>query len=91
MGGDELATANFIDQYKRGDHFDRRQQLSEQQRAALDRCVNDLIAVARRRAAEILSANRELLLSLRDLLLEKKVIDAKGLKGLAPQTATSTT
>jgi hypothetical protein len=38
-----------------------------------------------------LSANRELLVSLRDLLLEKKVIDAKALGAWAPQKATVTT
>ncbi len=79
MGGGDLNTANFIDQYKKGCHFDRREQLSDAQRAALDLRVNELITVARRRAAEILTNHRELLVALRDLLLEKKVIDAKAL------------
>jgi ATP-dependent Zn protease len=50
----------------------------------LDRAVNELIGQAQARAAGILRENRALLETLRDLLLEKKTLDAKTLGAMAP-------
>ena len=86
MGGDDMTVFNVIDQVKQTRHFDRWPQLSEEHRAALDRRINELIRDARKRAADILCANRDVLIALRDLLLDKKVIDAKGLSQFKPST-----
>jgi cell division protease FtsH len=61
----------------------RSPELSEEQRASIDRAVNALINEAQTRAATILRDNRAILETLRDLLLEKKTLDAKALKDLA--------
>ena len=53
--------------------------LSPAQLEALDRRVREMLEEARQRAASILKENRALVETLRDLLLEKKVIDAKTL------------
>ena len=64
----------------RGDQGERSQHLSPAQLEALDRAIRDLLEEARRRAAKILAENRATVETLRDVLLEKKVIDAKTLK-----------
>jgi cell division protease FtsH len=75
MGGDGSAVCRFhLD-----DKPERMPDLSEEQRAVLDRRVAEILEDSRQRAAKILAANRAALETLRDLLLEKKVLDAKGL------------
>jgi cell division protease FtsH len=64
----------------RGDQHGRIENLSPGQLEALDRAIRDLLEEARRRAAKILAENRATVETLRDVLLEKKVIDAKTLK-----------
>ena len=64
----------------RGDQGERSQHLSPAQLESLDRAIRDLLEEARRRAAKILAENRATVETLRDTLLEKKVIDAKTLK-----------
>mgnify|MGYP002624522063 FL=1 len=86
-GGDDVTLFNAIDQFKQSRHFDRWPQLSEEHRAALDRRINELIREARQRAGDILRENRDVLVALRDLLLEKKVIDAKGLAQFKPTSS----
>jgi len=58
--------------------------LSDEQRAALDRRVREMLEEGRARAATILRDNRAVLETLRDLLLEKKTIDSKALRELLP-------
>jgi cell division protease FtsH len=64
----------------RGDQHQRVENLSPGQLESLDRAIRDLLEEARRRAAKILAENRATVETLRDVLLEKKVIDAKTLK-----------
>jgi ATP-dependent Zn protease len=52
-----------------------------------DRRVAEILQEARSRAAEILLTNRTLVETLRDLLLEHKVIDAKTLGQIKPTKA----
>jgi cell division protease FtsH len=79
MGGDGSSVCRFhLD-----DKPERMPDLSEEQRAALDRRVGTILEEARRRAATILHENRTTLETLRDLLLEKKVLDAKALVGIS--------
>jgi cell division protease FtsH len=56
--------------------------LSEEQRVLLDRQVNKMIHEARQRAAAILRDNRGVLETLRDLLIEKKTVEAATLKAM---------
>ncbi|MFQ3651279.1 MAG: AAA family ATPase [Gemmataceae bacterium] len=80
MGGDTLGLRQYRDPEKGG----RLPELSEQQKQALDEQVNSLIRQAQAEAARILRENRSVLEMLRDLLLEKKTIDAKTLREAFP-------
>jgi cell division protease FtsH len=75
MGGPEVGLRQFRD-LKSGERY---RDLSPEQLALLDRRVSETIAEAQARAAAILADNRGLLEALRDLLLEKKTVDAKTL------------
>jgi len=75
MGGDDTNVRQYRDLQK----GERHAGLSQEQLAVLDRQVNEVIREARLRAANILRENRVLLETLRDLLIEKKTIDAKTL------------
>ena len=61
-------------------NFEDPAQLSEGRREALDEAVRELLERERARARKIIRDHRDELLALRDLLLDKKVIDAKALK-----------
>jgi ATP-dependent Zn protease len=52
----------------------------------MERGVNEILETQRKRAAEILKSNKELVKSLRDLLVEKKVLDAETLATALPKT-----
>jgi cell division protease FtsH len=79
MGGPELGLRQFRN-LETGERF---KDLSPEQLAVLDRCVSETITEAQRRTAAILGENREVLEALRDLLIEKKTIDAKTLGAMA--------
>jgi cell division protease FtsH len=79
MGGETTG----LRQYRSFETFERHASLSQEQLAALDRRVNEVIEEASGRAASILKENKALLVTLRDLLIEKKTIDAKTLGELA--------
>jgi cell division protease FtsH len=76
MGGEQIGVCRFhTDSGEPGRH----PHLSPAQLEALDRGVRELLEDGRQRAAQILAENRTLVETLRDLLLDKKVIDAKTL------------
>ena len=79
MGADEVGVRHF-------GAVDGREPraLSETTMLAMERSVRDVLERERARAREILSEQREVVLSLRDLLLEKKVVDRVALSGLLP-------
>ncbi len=82
MGGDEVGVCRFhADQGEPG----RQPHLSPAQLEALDRCVRQILEEGRRRAARILKENRLLVETLRDLLLDQKVVDARTLGALIPR------
>jgi cell division protease FtsH len=86
MGGDEAGVCRFHDD--RAERPGGRQpHLSQAQLEALDRRIREIVEDGRQRAAKIVRENRALLETLRDLLLEKKVIDAKALGELVPAKA----
>jgi cell division protease FtsH len=62
----------------------RPRQYSDQQLQAIDACVREILRHAQHRAAELVREHRALIETLRDLLLEKKVIDAATLSDVAP-------
>lgn len=82
MGGDGVGVCRFGDDREPG----RMKNLSQNQLEALDRRVRELLEEARERSAKILKDNRPLAETLRDLLLEKKVIDAKALAELTKKS-----
>ncbi len=73
MGGDDIGTVAYHDHEQKG----RRDNLSPAQLEAIDRRVREMLSEARERAAQILQEHRTLLVTLRDLLLDQKVIEAK--------------
>ncbi len=76
LGGDEVGVGRFA-----GD--EKARPLSPARLELLDRRVCELLEDARRRAAAILAENRAAVEALRELLMEKKVIDARTLASLA--------
>jgi cell division protease FtsH len=80
MGGDEVGVCRFqADIAECGRSPGRHPHLSPGQLEMLDKRVCEVLEEARGRAAGILTENKGLVETLRDLLLEKKVIDAKAL------------
>ena len=60
--------------------------VSQELQAAMERSVKNILETQRKRAVEILSANKTLVKSLRDLLVEKKVLDAETLAAWLPKS-----
>src|SRR5262249_45810603 len=81
MGDDETGVCNYWVERGNGEGrgWERYPQLSEAQKAALDRRVKEIIEEQRQRAIKIIRENRAIVETIRDLLLEKKVIEAKTL------------
>lgn len=76
MGGETLS----LRQFRHPETGERLHNLSEEQLAVVDRQVNAVIAEARTMAAKVLRDNKVVLETLRDLLVEKKTVDAKVLR-----------
>ncbi len=71
LGDPDLGVRRFLD-----DHSDDNMApLSDATRAAIDRAVARVLEEQRARAAEILYTHQELVIALRELLLERKVLD----------------
>lgn len=66
----------------------RQKDLSPETLATIDARVARILEEQRRRAAAIIHEQKAIVVSLRDLLLEKKTIDATTLKTLAPRAPT---
>lgn len=79
MGGEEVGVGQFP---TRAHAHEPNQQYSAAQLEAIENRVRELLTTARKRASTILEENRELIVTLRDLLVEKKVLDAKSLREL---------
>ena len=63
--------------------------ISEYARALVDRAIGELLEFERQRARALLEQNKALLISLRDLLIEKKVLDRSAFAHLAPLSVAS--
>ena len=81
MGGEDVGVVRFLGNGE--ERNDRHSGLSPMQLEALDRCVRKILEDARARAARLLIENRSLVEALRDLLVKKKVVDAKTLGEMA--------
>jgi cell division protease FtsH len=81
LGGEELGSVCFRAQDNSGN---RRPDLSPAQVEALDRRVREILEEQRLRAAGILRERRQEVETLRDLLVERKAIDAVTLKAVLP-------
>jgi cell division protease FtsH len=60
---------------------------SEQARALVDHAIRELLERERARARDLLEAHRALLIAMRELLLERKVLDRAALDHLVPAVA----
>ena len=80
LGGDKLGLVQYFDMQQRR----RRADLSAETLCAIDDRIRELVEEQRQRAAQILTENRILLETLRDLLLKHKTIDAKTLAEMGP-------
>jgi cell division protease FtsH len=78
LGGDAVGTRRYLD----SEGEQRERDLSEATRALLDHRVEELLQQARERAAQLLRQHQSLVETLRDLLLEHKVVEAKTLADL---------
>jgi cell division protease FtsH len=76
MGSEAIS----LRQFRHPETGERLRELSEEQLSRLDAEVNKVIATAQQRAASLLRENRAALETLRDLLLEKKTLDAKTIR-----------
>src|SRR5262245_1133882 len=77
MGGPEVGIAR----YRADDNNDRRRHdLSETQKETIDRAIHEILEAERQRATQILRDNKPMLEMLRDLLLEKKTLEAKSVR-----------
>jgi len=74
---------NFLAETRHGESAAEIRHLSQETLASLDREVCKLLDEQRERALKILRDNKKLLVALRDLLLEKKVLDRKSFDQLA--------
>ena len=70
MGGDDLGVRRFAI-----DPRDRVSRLSDGTRASLERSVRDILEHERARARQIVEEHKDEIIALRDMLLEKKVLD----------------
>jgi cell division protease FtsH len=86
MGGDEVGVCRFNVNADNGESV-RHPHLSPKLLETLDQRVRDILEESRQKAAAILRENQALVETLRDLLVEKKVIDSKTLGTLLAKKA----
>ena len=79
LGGETVGVRRFLDD------SGRRHDLSMVQSEILDKRIHEVLEEARQRAAAILRENRALVETLRDLLLDEKVVDARTLGEMIPK------
>ena len=77
MGGADVGVVSFASKHDRNDG--RRSGLSASHLEAIDKSISTLLHDAQKRAAMILSENKQIVELLRDELLEKKSLDAKSI------------
>ena len=81
MGGESVGVTRFRSDNGEGGRYEN---LSPKQLEILDDRVNAILEEQRKRAEKIIKDNKQVVETLRDLLLEHKCIDAKRLGELLP-------
>ena len=76
---ESLSDETGVVKYMSGEKRRRREDLSPAQLERLDRAVLTILEEARTRAAAILESRRPMVVALADLLVERKVVEAKTL------------
>ena len=84
MGNESVGVRRF--ESERDERLADSMRLSDSMRAAMEGSVREILEEQRKRAATILREHKALVVSLRDLLLEKKVLDREALAGILPVT-----
>lgn len=84
MGGDAVGVRRI--EHKGRERY-RDDPLSDAMKAAMEAEVRRILEEQRQRSRDILERNKDLVKTLRDLLLEKKVLDRETLAGILPKTA----
>lgn len=82
MGGDDLGVRRFA----RIDPEEHPPALSDATRAAMERSTREVLEAQRARARKLVSEHRDAIVALRDLLLEKKVLDREAFAPIAEST-----
>ncbi|MCE9667175.1 AAA family ATPase [Myxococcus stipitatus] len=82
MGGDGVPVRRFDAPGRQGE----RHALSDATRATLEAAVQEVLATQRARARDILAREKDRLVALRELLLERKVLDREAFVHLTPST-----
>jgi cell division protease FtsH len=80
LAGGDLGQVQFVNL----DNGKRRDALSAETLAAIDKRISEIVEEQRVRAEKIVKENKKLIEVLRDMLLEKKTIDSKTLGELFP-------
>ncbi|MFP2961073.1 AAA family ATPase [Myxococcus sp. 1LA] len=80
MGGDGVAVRRYDTPGRQGE----RHALSDATRSTLEAAIQEVLAVQRTRARDILRREKERLVALRDLLIERKVLDRESFTHLVP-------
>jgi cell division protease FtsH len=84
MGGEDLGVRRFA----RADHAPTEPLLSDATRAAIERSVRETLETQRERARRLVTEHRLLVVALRDLLLERKVVDRESFAHLLSPSTT---
>jgi cell division protease FtsH len=87
MGGDETGPGRYLARRQDGGEV-RDPNISEAKRQAMDKRIDEILAECRKKAAECVRNNRAMVEALRDMLLEKKVLEARELGAFSPVNKT---
>ena len=86
LAGGKYSVVQFIDGSRRDSNMARRADLAPETLLALDTRIAEIVEDQRQRAERMVLEHRELILTLRDLLLKEKTIDSKTLAQLVPNS-----
>jgi cell division protease FtsH len=87
MGGPETGPGRYLVERQGGGEM-RDPNISEAKREAMDRRIDEILVECRQKAAAIVKENQGLVEVLRDELIKHKVIEAKRLTSIVPETKT---
>jgi cell division protease FtsH len=86
LAGGKFSVVQFIDHSRQSSNMPRRADLSQETLRVLDERVAEIVEEQRARAQRLVTEHKDLILTLRDILLEHKTIDSKTLAKLVPSS-----